>query len=78
METDFLISKKRIPNRHNILPIEVKSGKKYTLTSINKFKNKYKEQLDTAYVIHVGDLKVENDIIYIPIYDSSIITKMKE
>lgn len=68
MEIDFLISKKSITNRHNISPIEVKSGKKYTLTSLNKFKNKYKERLSTAYVIHISDLKVENDIIYIPVY----------
>lgn len=37
MEIDFLIAKSKISNRHNISPIEVKSGKNYTLTSLRKF-----------------------------------------
>lgn len=68
MEIDFLISKSNITNRHNISAIEVKSGKNYTLVSLNKFKNKYKGQLSVSYVIHTGDLKIENEIIYLPIY----------
>ena len=43
MEIDFLIAKSKISTRHNISPIEVKSGKNYTLVSLQKFKNKYKE-----------------------------------
>ncbi len=31
MEIDFLIAKSKISSRHNILPIEVKSGKNYTI-----------------------------------------------
>lgn len=38
MEIDFLISKSKITNKHNISPIEVKSGKNYTLVSLNKFR----------------------------------------
>lgn len=68
MEIDFLIKKSSITSRHNISPIEVKSGKNYTLVSINKFINKYGEQLNIPYVIHTSDLKEENGIIYIPIY----------
>lgn len=68
MEIDFLISKSNITSRHNISAIEVKSGKNYTLVSLNKFKNKYKGQLSVSYVIHTGDLKIENEIIYLPIY----------
>lgn len=68
MEIDFLISKSNITNRHNISPIEVKSGKNYTLVSLNKFRRKYKDQLATPYVIHTGDLKEEDGIIYLPLY----------
>ena len=68
MEIDFLIAKKSITNRHNISPIEVKSGKNYTFNSLNKFITKYKNQLDTPYIIHTSDLKIENDIVYLPIY----------
>lgn len=41
MEIDFLIAKSKISNRHNISPIEVKSGKNYTLTSLRKFMERY-------------------------------------
>lgn len=34
MEIDFLIAKSKITSKHNISPIEVKSGGKYTLTSL--------------------------------------------
>ena len=68
MEIDFLIAKSKISNRHNISPIEVKSGKNYTLTSLKKFINKYKDQLYIPYVIHAGDFKEEDGITYLPIY----------
>ena len=68
MEIDFLISKRKVTSRHNISPIEVKSGKRYTLSSINKFKTQFAEQLDVAYVIHTNDYKEENGIIYLPVY----------
>lgn len=68
MEIDFLIAKSKISSRHNISPIEVKSGKNYTISSLNKFIKKYSEQLHTPYVIHTQDLKEENGILYIPIY----------
>ena len=68
MEIDFLISKHLITNRHNISPIEVKSSKNYTLTSLNKFVKKYNNYLANPYVIHVGDYKEDNGIIYLPVY----------
>ena len=68
MEIDFLISKKKVTSRHNISPIEVKSGKRYTLSSINKFRSQFGEQLDVAYVIHTNDYKEEDGIIYLPVY----------
>ena len=68
MEIDFLISKKNVTNRHNISPMEIKSGKQYTLSSIRKFMTKFEEQLDTAYVLHEGEFKIENGITYLPLY----------
>lgn len=73
MEIDFLIAKFKISSRHNISPIEVKSGKNYTLSSLNKFITKYKEQLHTPYVLHTGDLKEEDGIVYLPIYMTSLL-----
>lgn len=68
MEIDFLIAKSKISSRHNISPIEVKSGKNYTLTSLEKFRKKYAEQTHIPYVLHTGDLKEENGILYLPLY----------
>lgn len=68
MEIDFLISKSKITNRHNISPIEVKSGKRYTLASLRKFQKIYAEQLDTPFVLHTLDFKEENGITYLPLY----------
>ena len=68
MEIDFLISKSKISSRHNISPLEVKSSKNYTLSSLRKFVVKYGEQLHTPYVIHTGDWKEEDGIVYLPVY----------
>ena len=68
MEIDFLIPKATISNRHNISPIEVKSGKNYTTSSLDKFREKYNNQLSTAYIIHSSDLNVNGDKILLPLY----------
>ena len=73
MEIDFLTAKSKISNRHNISPIEVKSSKNYTLTSLRKFKEKYKEQLHTPYVLHPNDLKEEDGILFLPLYMTPLI-----
>lgn len=73
MEIDFLIAKSKISSRHNISPIEVKSGKNYTLSSLKKFINKYNEQLYIPYVLHTGDLKEYGGIVYLPIYMTSLL-----
>lgn len=68
MEIDFLIQKSRLTARHNISPLEVKSATGYTLSSLNKFSRKFAAQLSTPYVLHTGDLKVEDGIVYLPLY----------
>jgi hypothetical protein len=68
MEIDFLVAKSKISNRHNISPIEVKSGKNYTISSLRKFMSKYSEQMHIPYVLHTSDLKIEDGITYLPLY----------
>ena len=68
MEIDFLIQKKRVTSRHNISPVEVKSGTNYTLTSIKKCIGKFGQYLSTPYVIHTKDMNEKDGIVYIPIY----------
>ena len=68
MEIDFLIQKEEVTSRHNISPIEVKSSKRYTLTSLRKCLGKYANYLSMPYVIHSADLKIEAGLTFIPIY----------
>ena len=68
MEIDFLVSKISTTSRHNVSVIEVKSGKKYTLSSLEKFKKKYEQMLYKCIVVHTADFKIENDIVYLPLY----------
>ena len=73
MEIDFLISANKITSKHNIVPIEVKSSKRYKYSSLNKLKEKYNDYLDKAIIIHTKDLKEENGILYIPIYMTELL-----
>ena len=73
MEIDFLISSDKVTSKHNIIPIEVKSGKRYTFSSLIKLNNKYKEYLGESIVIHTKDLRAENGILYIPIYMTGLL-----
>jgi predicted AAA+ superfamily ATPase len=68
MEIDFLIQKETVTSRHNISPIEVKSGTNYTLNSLTKCINKFGQFLSTPYVLHSKDLEIENGITYLPLY----------
>ena len=68
MEIDFLIAKPVTTSRHNISPIEVKSGQRYTLNSLRKCIAKYGSQLSMPYVLHDKDMKIEDGIVYLPIY----------
>lgn len=68
MEIDFLISKPQISNRHNIIPIEVKSTTKITISSLLKFNKKFTNYIDYSIVIYSGELKEIDNILYIPMY----------
>ena len=73
MEIDFLIDKRELTSRHNICPIEVKSTGNYTLNSLKKFQAKYQNELATPYVIHASDLKVQDGVVYLPLYMAGLL-----
>lgn len=73
IEIDFLISDNKITSKHNIIPIEVKSGERYTFYSLLKLESKYKDYLSKSIIIHTKDLKEEDNILYIPIYMVSLL-----
>ena len=67
------IPKPVITNRHNISPIEVKSGKSFTTTSLNKLRAKFAPMLAEAYVLHPGDVEVKDEVIYLPLYMAGLL-----
>lgn len=73
MEIDFLISDNNITSKHNIIPIEVKSGERYTFSSISKLKAKYSDYLAKPIIIHTKDLKNEENILYLPVYMTELL-----
>ena len=49
--------------------IEVKSSKKYTTSSLNKFTSTFKKRINNSYIIHPKNLSIREDgIICIPAY----------
>ena len=68
MEIDFLISKPILSRRKNIVPLEVKSSRKYDHVSLDKFTARYKNSLATPIVLHSKDMKVKDGIVYLPLY----------
>ena len=68
IEIDFLITNRSKVN-YKLYPIEVKSGKRYSTVSLERFVEKYKDRIDLAYIIHPKNLKcLNNKIICIPSY----------
>ena len=67
MEIDFLISNNS-KLKYKMFPIEVKSGKRYKTTSLNSFRQKYKERIGESYIIHPANLIIKDGIICIPPY----------
>ncbi len=67
IEIDFIIPSKS-KTMPKIFPIEVKSTKKYTISSLEKFDQLYHKRIGKSYVIHPKNLSVTDDIIYLPVY----------
>ncbi len=67
IEIDFLLSNES-KTKFRVFPIEVKSGKNYSTTSLNKFKDIYQKKIAAQYIIHPKNLAIDGDIIKIPPY----------
>ena len=73
MEIDFLVAKHGLTRRHNISPVEVKSGRSYAYESLSKFRKKYAAFLDVAYVLHVKDVAEKDGALHLPLYMAPLI-----
>ncbi len=67
IEIDFLICSKS-KTKQKLIPIEVKSSKNYTMTSLTKFIQKYHSRIGQAYIIYTQNLCVKGEILCIPSY----------
>ena len=67
IEIDFIISNES-KTKFRINPIEVKSSKNYTASSLGAFKNLYKKRIDRQIIIHPKNYSEEDGIIKIPPY----------
>lgn len=67
IEIDFIISNGS-KTKPKIYPIEVKSSKRYTTTSLDRFVEIYHQRIGKAYVIHPKNLAVKDNVVYLPSY----------
>ena len=68
MEIDFLLPDSEITRRKHVSIVEVKSENDYSTSSLDKFRRKFGQSIRTTYVIHPGDLRQQNGIVYLPVY----------
>lgn len=67
IEIDFLISNGS-KTKQKLFPIEVKSGVRYTTTSLTNFMEKHHSRIGQAYIIHTKNLCKQGEILCIPSY----------
>lgn len=67
IEIDFLLSNESKTN-FRVFPIEVKSSKNYTTTSMGRFKEMFGRKIAVQYIIHPKNLVIEGDVVKIPPY----------
>ena len=67
IEIDFLISNNS-KLKYKVYPIEVKSSDRYTINSLQRFEDRFRQRMGGSYVIHPKNLKAEGDRLFIPAY----------
>ena len=67
IEIDFLISNNS-KLKYKVFPIEVKSTKRYSTISLTRFTEKFSHRIGESFVLHPGNVKVTNEITYLPCY----------
>ena len=70
MEIDFLIAREygNANGKTRVSPVEVKSGRRYATSSLDKFRAKFGRHVGTAFVLHPRQMSVEGDLVRLPLY----------
>ena len=67
IEIDFIISNESKTN-YKINPIEVKSSKNYSASSLIEFSKTYKKKIDRQIIVHPKNFRKDGNVIKIPPY----------
>ena len=67
LEIDFLISNNS-KLKYKLYPIEVKSGRNYSVKSLASFRDKYSKRIGRCYIIHPRNLTERDGFLCIPPY----------
>lgn len=70
MEIDFLIAEgyENAGLKPRVSPLEVKSSKRFSTSSLDKLKRKFNKQIGNQYIVCPKELSVEGDRIVLPLY----------
>lgn len=68
MEIDFLTRRDK-----KVISIEAKSADSNSIKSLKEFKKSYNCKIGSQYIFHDGDIKVEDELIYLPYYMISLL-----
>ena len=78
MEIDFLLPDAQITRKKHVSAVEVKSENDYTTSSLDKFRRKFGQSISAAYIVHPGDIRQKDGILYMPIYMTPWLTGVTE
>lgn len=67
IEVDFLLSNNS-KLKYKMYPVEVKSTDRYSIKSLIRFQESFRERIGGSYIIHPKNLKAEDSTLYIPSY----------
>ena len=68
MEIDFIITQAK-----KISPIEVKSSAYRSHVSLDKFRKKFKPNIQNSYVLYTKDVAIKDGIIHLPLYMTALL-----
>ena len=67
VEINFLLTNES-KTKFKINPIEVKSSKNYTTTSLERFSESFGKRIDHSIIVHPKTLSITNEMIKMPPY----------
>ncbi len=72
IEIDFLLSNES-KTKFRVFPVEVKSSKNYTTTSLGKFKDVFGKKIAMQYIVHPKNLSVDGEVTKMPPYMFAVV-----